>query len=70
MSAERNNNAPAAQKLRSALQRAELAALWGMAFGVALMIQPWWGDGLRAGFFVTLLSAIAQNVIGRLPAKP
>ena len=25
----------------------------GMALGVGLMLQPWWGGGLRWGFFVT-----------------
>lgn len=25
----------------------------GMVLGVALMLQPWWGEGLRYGFWVT-----------------
>lgn len=29
-------------------------ALIGMLLGVAVIIQPWWDGGLRAGFFVTL----------------
>ena len=27
----------------------------GLAAGVALMLQPWWADGFRWGFFITAL---------------
>jgi hypothetical protein len=37
-------------------------SLLGMALGVALMLQPWWGGGFMAGFFVTVTSTLAQIV--------
>lgn len=37
-----------------------------MAFGVSLMLQPWWPGGMRAGFFVVLASTLAQIVLGHL----
>lgn len=30
----------------------------GMGLGVALMLQPWWQEGLRYGFFATTLFTI------------
>ena len=49
--------------------RLERFALAGMALGVALMIQPWWSGGMRAGFFVTLASTIAQITLSHLPGR-
>jgi len=49
--------------------RGEKLALWGLALGVALMLQPWWSDGMRAGFFVTLASVVAQIVCSHMPEK-
>ncbi|MBK7644610.1 MAG: hypothetical protein IPJ19_16455 [Planctomycetes bacterium] len=49
--------------------RAERAALWGLALGVALMLQPWWPGGMRVGFFVTLASVAAQIVFSHMPEK-
>lgn len=40
--------------------RIERLALACMALGVALMLQPWWTGGLRAGFFATLGAVAAQ----------
>jgi hypothetical protein len=49
---------------------AERCALAGMALGVALMLQPWWSGGLRAGFFVTALATIAQITLTHWPRPP
>ena len=38
------------------------ASLIGMALGVALMLQPWWATGFAVGFFLTILSTVAQIV--------
>jgi hypothetical protein len=63
-----NNNPPAlpsplpvggATRL-GALDRATLA---GMGAGMALMLQPWWPSGFRAGFFLTLIFTVAQIVV-------
>jgi len=44
----------------------DAATLWGMALGLALMLQPWWDGGLRVGFFVTLGGTVAQIVASHL----
>ena len=41
-------------------------SLVGMALGVAMMLQPWWGDGFRAGFFATIACTILQIVASHL----
>jgi len=41
------------------------ASLALMGVGVALMLQPWWSQGLRFGFFVTLGAIVVQVVVGR-----
>jgi hypothetical protein len=65
MSARPTEDARAARRpLAADLDR---ATLLGMALGVALMLQPWWPGGLRAGFFVTLASTVLQIVAGHLP---
>lgn len=45
----------------------ERAALAGMGLGVALMLQPWWGSGLRVGFFATLAFTVLQMIAAHLP---
>jgi hypothetical protein len=49
--------------------RLERWTLVGMALGVALMLQPWWPGGMRAGFFVTLGSTLAQIVLGHMAGR-
>jgi hypothetical protein len=39
-----------------------------MALGVAVMLQPWWEGGMRAGFFLAALCTAAQIVLSHLPA--
>ena len=41
-------------------------SLLGMALGVGLMLQPWWASGFMAGFFVTVMSTVAQIVFSHL----
>ena len=41
-------------------RRLDFLSLIGMALGVALMLQPWWDGGFRAGFFVTLAFTLVQ----------
>jgi hypothetical protein len=41
-----------------------------MLVGLALMVQPFWSGGLRAGFFLTLLTIVSQNILTRLPNRP
>jgi hypothetical protein len=41
-------------------------SLLGMALGVAMMLQPWWGGGFEVGFFVTILSTVMQIVASHL----
>jgi len=48
------------------LVRLERLTLVGMALGVGLMLQGWWPGGMRAGFFVTLASTLAQIVLGHM----
>ena len=52
-----------------AVARLERWTLVGMALGVALMLQPWWPGGMRAGFFVTLGFTLAQIVLGHLAER-
>jgi hypothetical protein len=40
-----------------------------MVLGVAVMLQPWWAGGMRAGFFVAAISTIAQSIFGHLPRR-
>ena len=47
----------------------EHGALLGMALGVALMIQPWWSGGMRAGFFATAAFTLAHMVVSHLPER-
>ena len=55
----------------AAFAAADRATLAGMAVGLGVMLQPWWSEGLRVGFFVTLVATLAQTVFGRLrPGAP
>ena len=55
----------------AAFKWADRATLVGMGVGLGVMLQPWWGEGLRVGFFVTLGATLAQTVFGRLrPGAP
>jgi hypothetical protein len=42
------------------------AAMWGMAAGILLMLQPWWLRGFRIGFFATAAFTLAQIVTSHL----
>ena len=42
------------------------SALAGMAGSVALMLQPWWAGGLRAGFFLTAAFTLLSIVVTHL----
>lgn len=53
----------------ASIARLEGWTLVGMALGVALMLQPWWPGGMRAGFFVTLGSTLAQIVLGHMAER-
>jgi hypothetical protein len=39
-----------------------------MAVGVAVMLQPWWEGGMRAGFFAAAVCTAAQIVLSHWPA--
>ena len=41
---------------------ADWIARLGMALGVGLMLQPWWGDGLRCGFWATAVFTLLHIV--------
>jgi hypothetical protein len=51
------------------VRTAERATLVVMALGVALMLQPWWPDGMRVGFFTTLAGTLAQIVMGHVAER-
>ena len=40
-----------------------------IAAGVAMMLQPWWSNGFRFGFFVTLLATVMQIVTSHVVAR-
>ena len=40
----------------------------GLAGGVAAMLQPWWAEGFRYGFFLTLVFAVLHIVTTHLRA--
>lgn len=42
--------------------RLDRLAQAGMGLGVALMLQPWWREGLRYGFFATALFTLLHIV--------
>ncbi|HJP29002.1 MAG: hypothetical protein QF689_14785 [Candidatus Latescibacteria bacterium] len=41
-------------------------ARFGLATGVALLLQPWWADGFRYGFFVTIAFTLLHIVTSHL----
>jgi len=42
-----------------------------MGLGTLLMLQPFWSDGLKWGFFMTLAATILEIVTGHLlPETP
>ena len=42
-------------------------SLWGMACGVAVVLQPWWTSGFRVGFALTGAAVVLQIVAAHLP---
>ena len=52
--------------MRRGLDRLTLV---GIALGIALLLQPWWEGGFRAGFFVVAASTIAQIVVAHFPER-
>ena len=44
----------------------DIVALAGIAGGLGLVLQPWWPDGLRVGFFATLASTVLHIVTSHL----
>lgn len=40
--------------------------LVGVAVGLALVLQPWWTGGFRAGFFFTIAAVLGQIVASHL----
>jgi hypothetical protein len=51
------------------ISKLERLALFGMALGVALMIQPWWSGGMRAGLFATAAFTLSQIVLSHWPER-
>lgn len=37
-----------------------------MAASIAAMLQPWWSDGFRLGFFALIASTAAQIVVSHV----
>lgn len=53
---------------RASLVRAlDRGTLLGILAGIGCMLQPWWSEGFRVGFFMTLSFALAQIVASHLP---
>lgn len=40
------------------IRKLDRVALGGMILSVAVLLQPWWAGGLRAGFFGSLLFTV------------
>lgn len=53
----------------SLARRLDRATLYGIALGLALMLQPWWPPAFRLGFFTTLAFTLLQIVASHLPAS-
>ncbi|HCL28207.1 MAG TPA: hypothetical protein DIC52_07205 [Candidatus Latescibacteria bacterium] len=51
---------------RVTLSRLDLIARVGLAAAVGCMLQPWWLDGFRYGFFLTVLCTLLHIVTSRL----
>ena len=41
-------------------------SLFAMGAGVAMMLQPWWEDGFRVGFFAALAATALQIIVGHM----
>jgi hypothetical protein len=41
----------------------------GMALGVGLMLQPWWQEGLRWGFFATAFFTLLHILTSHLVVR-
>lgn len=54
------------QPLHAVLDR---LSLWGMALGVAALLQPLWPAGFRLGFALTGASVVLQIVAAHLPRR-
>ena len=48
------------------VRRCDRLALAGIGAGLALLFQPWWAAGFRAGFFLTLAATLAYIVTSHL----
>jgi len=44
-------------------------SLWGMALGLAAVLQPWWSAGFRLGFALTGAAVVLQIVAAHLPRR-
>lgn len=55
--------------VRGLLLLCDRVTLLGIAGGLALQLQPFWSDGLRVGFVVTLVAVVLQIVFGHLAAS-
>jgi hypothetical protein len=53
---------------RRTLRLLDGLTLAGIAAGLALELQPFWSDGLRVGFLVTLVAVVLQIVFSHLVA--
>jgi len=53
-------------KKRTAVRLVHGLSLAGMALGMALVVQPWYANGLRVGFFVTLGTTVIYIVIAHI----
>jgi hypothetical protein len=51
---------------RAWIVRLDRLLLWGIALAIAVMLQPWWLDGFRVGFFATALCTLGQIVTAHL----
>jgi hypothetical protein len=66
------HRAPRADRATRAdlIVRVDRALFWGMGVGVLLMLEPFWANGLKVGFFVTLACTVLEIVTGHmLPEK-
>ena len=54
--------------VRRTLVLLDRLTLLGIAAGIALELQPFWSDGLRVGFLVTLAAVVLQILFAHLVA--
>jgi hypothetical protein len=48
------------------IRRLDRLTLAGIAAGLALVLQPWWAAGFRAGFFVAIAAVLGQIATSHL----